>query len=102
MPERISIIHSFFTSVLTGRTVKEFIYTGISIIQQCNEVLGCMGDIERFADYSAARLQDCDGALAFETSMPTVLYILRISKSEFAWIPAFLIADSISWGIKRT
>ena len=24
------------------------------------------------------------------------------SKSEFAWIPAFLIAYSISWGIKRT
>ena len=40
--------------------------------------------------------------LPFETSIPTALYILRTSKSEFAWIPAFLIADSISWGIKRT
>ena len=40
--------------------------------------------------------------LPLETSIPTALYILRTSKSEFAWIPAFLIADSISWGIKRT
>ena len=40
--------------------------------------------------------------LPFETSIPTALYILRTSKSEFAWIPAFLSAYSISWGIKRT
>ena len=59
-----------------------------------------MGNIERFADYSAARLQDSDGALVFEISIPTALYILHTSKGEFAWIPAFLIADSISWGIK--
>ena len=33
--------HPFLTSVIAGRTVKEFIHTGISIIQQCNEVCLC-------------------------------------------------------------
>ena len=33
MPERISIVNPFFTPVLTGGAVKEFVYTRISIIQ---------------------------------------------------------------------
>ena len=31
MPERISIVNPFFTPVLTGGAVKEFVYTRISI-----------------------------------------------------------------------
>ena len=72
-PNAARIAVRFFYQASFGnilRHIKAVSYTHLDVYKRqvmCkfNEALGCMGDIERFADYSAARLQDCDGALAF-------------------------------------
>ena len=41
MPERIRVIHPFFTSILADRAVKEFVYTGICVVQKSDQVCFC-------------------------------------------------------------
>lgn len=38
MPEGIRIVHPFFAAIFTDRAVKEFVDTGIGIIQERNQV----------------------------------------------------------------